>query len=86
MIPNSGNIKTCALCGQSVDTERFCITEQWTSEEVVSHGVGQMYVERADYDGDSTYTFYFCRWRHLGDFMSSCGMESKTRSVRDFPA
>ncbi len=83
---NSESMKSCALCGQVVDTSRFCITETWTGEEVASKTLAQAALDRAEVDGEGSYTFYFCRWRHIGDFLSSCGMASEARGQKTSPS
>ncbi len=75
--------RLCALCGQEVDESQFSVSEHWTKDEVASNNVGTQAMERADADDDGGYTFYFCRWRHLGDFLSDCEMESAQRSDID---
>ncbi len=77
------NIKHCAICGREVNADRFCITEQWSKEDAEALRIGEERLSRADVDEDGNYTFHFCRWRHLGDFLSECGMEARARNLRD---
>lgn len=66
--------RQCALCGSEISDDGFCIEERWTTDEVESRSVTAFALERAQRD-DGTVTFYFCRWRHLGDFLSDSQIE-----------
>ncbi len=78
-------MKECAVCGQQIDENRFHVSEHWSKPEVEAHNIGQARLARADQDGNGNYVFYFCRWRHLGDFQSECGLESHVRrAVEDY--
>lgn len=77
MAQGTDNTRVCALCGQEFDTEHFHIAEHWTRDEVEARNIGSARLERADVDEGGNHTFYFCRWRHLGDFLSECGLESR---------
>ncbi|MEJ7653245.1 MAG: hypothetical protein WKH64_07820 [Chloroflexia bacterium] len=77
------NIKKCAMCGQEVNIERFCITERWTPKDVDEYRTLTDRLAHGEEDEEGGYVFYFCRWRHLGDFMSEAGMELQARNLRD---
>ena len=68
-------LRACALCGDELPLEQFQIIERWTPDEISVRSIRDMYIERAEVDGDGTHTFYFCRWRHLGQFEGEIGPE-----------
>lgn len=66
-------LKPCALCGDELPAEQFQIIEHLTAEEMAGYNLRETTLARADLDADGNYTFYFCRWRHLGMFEGETG-------------
>ncbi len=66
--------RQCALCGYEDRKDHFLATERWTRQEVEASDIRREYLQRAEVDGEGNHIFYFCRWRHLGDFLSEASL------------
>ena len=70
MDSDTGDVRQCAVCGLEAARDQFLVTERWTGAEVEAGGIREEYMQRAEADGEGGHVFYFCRWRHLGDFLA----------------
>ncbi len=70
----TGNDRQCAVCGHEDAKDQFLVTEHWSGPEVEASGIRREHMQRAEMDGEGGYIFYFCRWRHLGDFLAEASL------------
>lgn len=80
---NTDTSRQCAICGHPLPEDHFYIEERWSKSEVESSHILPLRLSRSQIDDQGRYVFYFCRWRHLGDFLSECGLTSTQRRERD---
>ncbi len=68
------DVRQCAVCGYEAGKDQFLVTERWSRQEVETGGIRREHLQRAEVDDAGEHTFYFCRWRHLGDFLAEANV------------